>query len=152
MGDRDTVCGDFYLRFMDALLLHPPAQFRLRQLAALCVACVRYIVESRTASCRYLPSVRLPHGAALTSRRVLGRGCAAPAAPWMEARTRGPGHQPRAAGKLSRGVLLPAVGLFQFQDMQPRDVDHPLCRSLPGLLVVVVRLNRVVCEIETTHI
>ena len=93
-------------------------------------------------SCRYLTPVVLTYGAFRCIRGVLCLSLLLLAASWMETRTRGPSHQRGTVGKLSRSVLFPTVGCRQFQDLQPRDVDHTLFLSFLGLLVVV---GNVIC-------
>ena len=61
------------------------------------------------------------------------------AASRLETRTGGPGHQPRTAGKLPRILLLSALRRRQLQDLQPRDVDHPLFLALARLSAVGTR-------------
>ena len=70
---------------------------------------------------------------------ILWRGCAVVTASWLETRTGGPRDQPRAARELSPSVLLPTVRCLQFQDPQPRDVDHNLFMCFLELLVAFGR-------------
>jgi hypothetical protein len=62
-----------------------------------------------------------------------------------------PSDECGAARKLSRGVLLPAVGRGQLQDLQPRDVDITLFRTWGGVCVVVVCFMKTLNVAGTRH-
>ena len=91
----------------------------------------------------YLTSAHPAHGASHCIRGVLCRGCAVAAASWLETRTRGPRNQPRTTGKLSQSVLFSTERCDEFQDMQPRDVDHSLFLYFLELLVVGGQVNHI---------
>lgn len=85
------------------------------------------------------------------SRRALvcGRDTLA-AASLLETRTGEPRDQPRAARKLSVGVLLPTVRRRQFQYVQPRDVGTSLL--FPGGVLLVVGCRDLKMEMLLTHV
>jgi hypothetical protein len=90
-------------------------------------------------SCRYLTRARLVYEASSCISYILCRGCVVVIAPWLETRTGGPRDEPRATRELSPSVLLPTVRCLQFQDQQPRDVDHTLFSCFLELLVTCCR-------------
>ena len=79
------------------------------------------------------------YGASNCIRDILCRGCAVVTSSWLETRTGWPRDQPRPARKLSWSVLLPTIRCLQFQDHQPRDVDHTLFMCFLELLVAFSR-------------
>ena len=101
---------------------------------------------------RYITELGMTH----ESRRALvcGRGALA-AASLLETRTGEPRDQPRAARKLSVGVLLPTVRRRQFQDVQPRDVGTSLL--FPGGVLLGVgcrdlKIEMLLTEMLLTHV
>ncbi len=79
---------------------------------------------------------RASYGACHCRGGILSRVRAIATASWLETCTRGPSHQRGAARKLPRSVLFSTLGRWQFQDLQPRDVDTALFLACAGMLAV----------------
>ncbi len=90
-------------------------------------------------SCHYLTTARLVYAASSCIRYLLCRDCFVVTASCLETHTGGPRDHPHAVRKFSGSVLLSTVRCPQFQDHQPRDVDHNLFVCFLEMLVAFGR-------------